>query len=458
MSYGFWSLIPVLVILASALITKDTFISILLGVAAGFLMIAGGNPVEAFNGFLDSLYVVMTDENTAWVLLICGLFGSLIKLITEAGGALGFSRLSEKILKTRKMSMIGTWILGIIVCVDDYLNCLAVGAAVRKITDNERVSREMLAYIINSTGVTVCAIIPFSSWAAFMGGLMEKADMLGGYSVSGAYIHTIPFMLYGWLAVICVPLFILKIIPLFGPMKKSEKRALTTGEVFSPESKAQLGELPDEELKFKDKKCRAINFLAPILLVAVLTVTTEDLLVGVFAALALCFVMYLPQRLMTAKEYFDNIMDGLQDMFGMLVVIILSYTLIEVNAQLGLVEFVVGVALKAVNPALLPATVFVVIGLLSFASGSFWGLAAIAFPIVGSLSAALGVSPLLCGGALISAVAFGGHICLYSDTVILTSASTQITNAEYFRTSGPLVALPFAIATVGFIALGFVTA
>ena len=312
--------------------------------------------------------------------------------------------LSEKILKTRKMSMLGTWILGIIVCVDDYLNCLAVSAAVRKITDNEKVSREMLAYIINSTGVTVCAIIPFSSWAAFMGGLMEKSDMLGGYSVSGAYIHTIPFMLYGWLAVICVPLFILKVIPLFGPMKKAENRALTTGEVFSPEAKAQLGELPDEELKFKNKKCRAINFLAPILLVAVLTVTTEDLLIGVFAALALCFIMYLPQRLMTAKEYFNNIMAGLQ----------------------------------------------------SFASGSFWGLAAIAFPIVGSLSAALGVSPLLCGGALISAVAFGGHICLYSDTVILTSASTQITNAEYFRTSAPLVAVPFAIAAIGFIALGFV--
>ena len=312
--------------------------------------------------------------------------------------------LSEKILKTRKMSMLGTWILGIIVCVDNYLNCLAVSAAVRKITDNEKVSREMLAYIINSTGVTVCAIIPFSSWAAFMGGLMEKSDMLGGYSVSGAYIHTIPFMLYGWLAVICVPLFILKVIPLFGPMKKAENRALTTGEVFSPEAKAQLGELPDEELKFKNKKCRAINFLAPILLVAVLTVTTEDLLIGVFAALALCFIMYLPQRLMTAKEYFNNIMAGLQ----------------------------------------------------SFASGSFWGLAAIAFPIVGSLSAALGVSPLLCGGALISAVAFGGHICLYSDTVILTSASTQITNAEYFRTSAPLVAVPFAIAAIGFIALGFV--
>ena len=455
MTFGFWSLIPVAVIIVSALLLKDTFVSLLLGIAVGFVMIAGGHPIDAFNRFLDSLYGVMTDENTAWVLLICGLFGALIKLITEAGGALGFSRLAEKVLKTRTASMLGTWILGIIVCVDDYLNCLAVGAAVRKITDEKRVSREMLAYIINSTGVTVCAIIPFSSWAAFMGGLMDKADMLEGYSVAGAYIHTIPYMLYGWLAVIFVPLFILKIVPLFGPMKRSEERALTTGEVFSAEAKAQMVELPDEEAKFKDMKCRAVNFLAPIILVAVLTVTTEDLLIGVFAALALCFVMYIPQGLMKPMEFFHHIMSGLSEMFGMLVVIILSYTLIDVNAQLGLVDFVVGVALKAVNPGLLPAVVFVVIGLLSFASGSFWGLAAIAFPIVGPLSAALGVSPLLCGGALISAVCFGGHICLYSDTVILTSASTQVTNAEYLRTSGPLVLVPFALSAIGFTVLGF---
>lgn len=456
MTFGFWSLIPVVVIIVTALLLKDTFVSLLLGIAVGFLMIAAGHPVTAFNGFLDSLYGVMTDENTAWVLLICGLFGSLIKLITEAGGALGFSRLADKVLKTRTASMIGTWILGIIVCVDDYLNCLAVGAAVRKITDEKKVSREMLAYIINSTGVTVCAIIPFSSWAAFMGGLMDKSDMLGSYSsVAGAYIHTIPYMLYGWLAVLFVPLFILKIVPLFGPMKRSEERALTTGEVFSAEAKAQMVELPDEEAKFKDMKCRAINFLAPIILVAVLTVTTEDLLIGVFAALALCFVMYIPQKLMKPMEFFQNVMAGLEEMFGMLVVIILSYTLIDVNEQLGLVDFVVGVALKAVNPGLLPATIFVVIGLLSFASGSFWGLAAIAFPIVGPLSAALGVSPLLCSGALISAVCFGGHICLYSDTVILTSASTQVTNAEYLRTSGPLVMVPFVLSAVGFVALGF---
>ncbi len=238
-------------------------------------------------------------------------------------------------------------------------------------------------------------------------------------------------------------------------MKSAERRALDTGEVFSAQTKAQLKALPDEELKFKGKKCRAFNFLAPIILVAVLTVTTEDLLIGVFAALALCFVMYLPQRLMSVREYFNNIMAGLADMFSMLVIIILSYTLIEVNGQLGLVQFVVDIALKlSIRHCCLQL----------FSSSSaycplpqavFWGLAAIAFPIVGPLAAALGVNPLLCGGALISAVAFGGHICLYSDTVILTSASTQVTNAEYFRTSAPLVGVPFVLAAIGFVIMGF---
>jgi len=398
----------------------------------------------------------MTDSNTVWVLMLCGLFGSLIMLLRESGGVLGFSNLAHKFLKTRKSSMIGAWILGIIVFVDDYLNCLAVGAAVRDITDKNRVSREMLAYIVNSTGVTVCAIVPFSTWSAFMSAQMETADMTGGLTAAGAYIHTMPYVFYGWLAVIIVPLFCLNILPLFGPMKTAEKRALETGEVFSGASKAALVALPDEEKKFEGKACRSVNFLVPILVVAVLTVITEDILIALFAAIGVSFLMYIPQRLMSIKEFFKNIMAGLVDMFPMLVIIILSYTLIEVNNQLGLIDFVVGVALDTVNPALLPVTIFVVIGLLSFASGSFWGLAAIAFPIVGPLAAALGANPFMCAGALISAVAFGGHICMYSDTVILTSASTQVTNAEYFRTSAPLVAVPFVIAAILFLIFGFV--
>ena len=357
MSFGFWALIPVIVILVLALITKDTFISLFLGVVVGFVMIAQGNPVTAFNKFIDALYTVMCDSNTAWVLMICALFSSVIFLITESGGVLGFSNLAEKVLKTRKQTMIGTWILGLIVFVDDYLNCLAVGAAVRKIADRQKISREMIAFIVNATGVTMCAIVPFSSWSAFMGGLMQKADMLGGLSVTGAYIHTIPYVIYGWLAIIVVPLICLKVIPLFGPMKKAEQRAMETGEVQSPEAKALHGELPDEELKFKDKKCRAVNFLLPILVIAIVAVWRDDLLIGVFAGLLACLIMYLPQRLMNINQYFNGILQGITDMCSMLVIIIMSYVLIEVNNQLGLVDTIVGAALKTVNPALLPVKI-----------------------------------------------------------------------------------------------------
>jgi Na+/H+ antiporter NhaC len=454
-SFGLFSLIPIIVILVLSVWTKETFMPIVMGVAVGYLMIEHGHPLNAFYSFVDGLYTVLMDENTVWVLMLVALFGSLIMLMKESGGVMGFSNLAHKVLKTRKSSMVGTWVLGIIIFVDDYLNCLAIGAAVRDITDKHKVSREMLAYIVNSTGVTDCSFIPISSWAAYMGALMVTANMTGGLSAFNAYVHTMPFIAYGWIAVICVPLFCLGVIPLFGPMKKAEQRAIETGQTLSDTSRAALVELPEDEKKFEGKKVNVLNFLIPILIVAVLTVTTEDILIGLFAAVGACLVMYLPQRLMSFKGYFKHILGGMVDMFPMLVIIIVSYLLIDINTKLGLVDYVVDAALNNVNPAFLPVTIFVVIGLLSFASGSFWGLAAIAFPIVGPLAAALGVSPFLASGALISAVCFGGHICMYSDTVILTAASTQTTNAEYFRTSAPLVAVPFVLAAIVFLIFGF---
>jgi Na+/H+ antiporter NhaC len=455
MEYGILILIPILLVLGLALWTKSTFISILGGVVAAYIMLANFNPVDGFMGFIDGFYVTATDDGTVWVLLVVALFGALIALMQDSGGVLGFSSITQKLLKTRKSALLGTWVLGIIIFVDDYLNCLAVGAAVRDLTDEHRVPREMLAYIVNSTGVTVCAIIPFSTWGAFMGTQMETAGMTGELSAVAAYIQAIPFIAYGWLAVLTVPLVILGIIPLFGPMKKANTRALETGEVLSPESKAALVELPDEEKTMEGKKLRAINFLAPIILVAIVTVVTEDMVVGLFLAIILCLIMYLPQKLMTFNQFISSLMRGLTDMFPLIIIILLAYMFVDVNTSLGLIDMLIEGATGTVNPAFLPVMIFVVIGLLSFASGSFWGLAAIAFPIVGPLAMALGVPYALASGALISAVCFGGHICLYSDTVILTAASTQVTNVDYFKTSAPLVAIPFAVSIVVFLILGF---
>lgn len=456
-SFGIISLIPVAVIIITAIITKKTFESMFLGVATAFIILGRGSLIKSFNLFLDSMFNVIMNENTVWVLLICGFFGSLTALMEKSGGVLGFSSLTEKTIKTRRSALLGTWILGIIVFVDDYLNALVVGSAMRKITDKFKISREMLVYIINSTGVTVCAIVPFSTWAAFMSGLMDNAGMTKGLTPTAAYMGTIPFMVYAWLAVILVPLFALNIIPLFGPMKDAEKRAIETGEVFPEESKkAFLESAATVEEMESSGKHRAFNFLAPTILLAIITITTEDILLGLFAALGLCFVLYLPQRLMKFGEYFDSIIAGLTDMFPVLVLIILAYMIQDANKGLGLTDYVIGVTMNVLNPALLPVIIFVVISFLAFTTGTFWGLAAISFPIVAPLAAAMNVDPFLCSGALISAVAFGGHICLYSDTVILASASTQVTNVDYFKSSAPLVMVPFVLSIVIFLILGFI--
>ena len=184
-------------------------------------------------------------------------------------------------------------------------------------------------------------------------------------------------------------------------------------------------------------------------------ISLDDMVYALVIAMLVCLVMYLPQKLMSLLEFIEVVIKGLTDMFGVLVMIIVCYMLIDLNEMLGLNEFVSAVCNAAVPVKLLPMLIFIGIGLLSFGSGSFWGLAAIAFPIVGSLAASMGINPFLLSGAVVSAVCFGGHICMYSDTVILTSASTQATCSDYFRTSFPIVmAFPFAIGSILFLIAG----
>lgn len=285
---------------------------------------------------------------------------------------------------------------------------------------------------------------------------MGSSGLDGGLSVFSAYTHAIPYMFYCIIAVVTVPLVAFGILPMFKPMKAAETRAVETGEVLSPESRAMLVEGLEDEKRLESKKCRAFNFIVPILSVAVFTIWLDDMVMALFISIVICFALYLPQRLMNVKGFVDTVVKGLTDMFSVMVLIILTYMLIDVNDMLGLNDLVVDLCRTSVNPKLLPFIIFVGIGLLSFASGSFWGLAGIAFPIVGPVCESLGLNPFLLSGALISAIAFGGHICMYSDTVILTSASTQASNTDYFKTSFPIImAYPFAIGAILYLIAGF---
>jgi Na+/H+ antiporter NhaC len=451
-TFGILSLIPVLVIILVAIATRTTFESIFLGVVVGFVLLAKGNPMESFNLFLDSIYTVLLDDGTLWVLLVVATFGSLIAVLEKSGGVLGFSSLTEKVVKSRKSSMLTAWILGIIIFVDDYLNSLAVGSAMKGITDKYKVSREMLAFIVNATGATVCVIVPFSTWSAFMAGQMESNSMTGALSATSAYIKTIPFMVYPILAVFVVPFVILNIIPLFGPMKKAEKRAIETGEVLSEESKRVIEDLP--HVKVDEKKHKAFNFILPMILLTFVTVYSEDMLLGVFAALGFSFLLYIPQRLMKVKDFTETVVKGMTDMFPVIILIILAFVFQEANAGLGLTDYIINSTKDVLNPSYFPVIMFIVVSFLAFTTGTFWSLAAIVFPIAAPITAALGIDPFIVSGAIISGIAFGAQACLYSDTVLLTSASTQASNVDYVRTSLPILMIPFVLTTILYVIIG----
>lgn len=456
MAQGLISLIPVAVTLGAALATKRTLDSILYGVIIGFILIGGGDLSESLNLLINGIYRAMSDTNVIWLILIVILFGGWAALMEGSGGVTGISKAVGKLIETRKTALLGVWILGALFFFDEYLNVFAVSAIMKRITDKFKISRAMLAFIINSTGVTICVIVPFSSWSVFMSGLMEKAGMTQGLSPIVAYMQTIPYIVYGWFTLFTVPLFAVGVLPLFGPMKKSESRALETGQVLS-EISSKASTKSQEEVHSPSKH-RAVNFIVPLALLTAVTVITKDILPGLFAALIMCFALYIPQKLMKSGEYFKLLIKGMLNMLPVVAIIVLAYIFQIMNKELGLADFIIYVTLSHIPGVFLPVTIFIVMAFLSFVAGTFWGLAAITFPIVECLAAVIGVNPSLCAGALISAVAFGGHICMYSDTVLLAGASTGVTGYDYFRTSFPLVMVPFSLSAILYVILGFMLA
>lgn len=450
--YGIVSLIPVVCVIILAVVTKRTFEPLLAGSLIGFVLLKG---FGFFTAWLDAVYEVLMDGTTVWIVLVCGLFGSLILLLEKSGGAFGFSDMVKKYTKKRGSALLVTWVLGIIVFVDDYLNALAVGSAMRKVTDSHRVPREFLAYVINSTGAAVCVIIPFSTWAAFMAGQLDANGVTFAGSATAAFIRIIPYVFYGWAAVLIVPLFCLKIIPLFGPMKKVIKRAEETGEVFPDSTRNKKEEFDKIETSFKGKP-KVLNFLIPMLALAIITIVTQDMLLGVIVSIAICLVLFLPQKLMGFGEFFDSVLNGFKDMLLVLWIIVAAFFLQKANEGLGLTPFVIESVQPILNAKLLPVVSFIIIGLLAFATGSFWGVAAIAFPIIIPLANAMGVNVYLVCGAIISAAALGSHTCFYGDAVTLSCASSQIRNNDYAKTSIPIISVPFVIAIILYLVFGFI--
>lgn len=446
-TYGILSLLPVCVVIVSAIITKRALEPLILGTLVGFIIIAKQNFVVAY---LDSLYGELGESS--YFIIVFGLFGIYIHMLEKANAISGFTRLGLKFANNKKKTGFLAWIMGIIFFLDNYFSILGAGISNRKIADENRMSREMFAFAINAVACCTCVLVPLSLWGVFMSGQIETTLGLPAGSGLADIIKSIPFMFFAWILLIFVLLYQFRIIKPFGLMKKAEYRAETTG-VLLPEDLVEEASSSEEEEKAETS---IWNFVIPMAALIAVTLITQELTYGLIVGIVLCFILYIPQKLIGFSEAFDAICRGFEEMFVVTAIVISAFVLQNANDELGLAPFVVNSVVDVITAPLLPVIAFVILMVLGFVTGSFWGMAAVCFPIMLPLADALGANLYLTIGAVIAGCAAGSATCFYGDSVTLTCGIAKIRNIDYLRNALPMLVPPIVLTMIVYVIAGFV--
>lgn len=449
MPSGAVALLIIAIVIVGAICTRRCAEFLFLGSLLGTVALYKS---DALSRWCEILVEVVADN--AWLWLVCGLFGSLIALLQASKGTFGFSRLISRICTNERRTLVTSFILGLLLFVDDYLNVLTIGVCVKGVFDQRKLPRESLAFILNSTGAPVCVLLPVSTWAVFFGSLFYEEKIISDQYASGidAYIHAIPFAFYPIFALIIVALFTLGWFPKLGAMKKAYQRVAETGKVYSDASK----KFNHEERGSYDGEGNIWNFLVPMVVLVVIGVATTNILLAVAVALMVCILMYLPARLMNLEEFFNLTVSGFTDMLPIFFMLAGAFSLKEVCDLLHLTEFLVELVQPILSPALFPVASFLLLGLLAFVTGSNWGMSAVVTPILLPMCAALDADPILTMAAIISGGTFGSHACFYTDATILAANSAGIDNMEHALSQLPYVSIAAVLSTVAFFIAGYI--
>lgn len=502
---GLWGLIPPILTIALAFITKDVIISLFLGIFSGAIIVAGGNPITAVLNLSDILADVLVDGWNIRILLFCGLLGGLVGMLSKTGATRSFGVWAANRLKTKKSSLLMAWFCGLLIFIDDYFNSLAVGTIMRPITDKNKVSRAKLAYVLDSTAAPVCILVPISSWVVTVMSNIRGSEGFESFGMTefAFFLRAVPYNLYAILALIMV-LFIILTSRDFGPMKKSELLA-KEGKLYNEE----YGEAPGEiELVGDDKASRArpIDMLLPIIVLVASalimfpmttylgaidgeSITTLSEAFGSmtlatafndtdasmalwYAAIITVFVTYVyyfARKLFNIKEASDALIDGIKSMMPALIILIMAWSIGTIiksspaDGGLGLASFLSEAVVGGGFPlALVPVIAFVLSALIAFSTGTSWGTFAIMIPIIMPIAIGLanakgidanGVlnATLICVSAVLGGAVFGDHASPISDTTILSSTGAGSPHLEHVATQ-----LPYALTGAGCAAIGFI--
>lgn len=445
MNYGILTLLPPAAMLVFAIKTKKSFEALVFGSLVGFIIMYG---FKFLGPWCEMLLEECSNADNQYILLMCGLFGSLIALLRASKGTAGFSRLVGKICTTERKLLLTSYIMGIIIFVDDYLNIMTIGTCMKNTCDKVKTPREALAYIIDATGAPVCALVPFSTWAVFYSGVFftePQVIELGYGSGLNTYIHAIPYMFYPIAALMITFLFSAGLIPKLGPMKKVYEKCANSKPVV----------VLDEANQTKEEGA-IIDFLLPMICLIIVTLITGDMLVAVVSSLFVALIFYIFRKKMTFTRFGELFIEGFADMLPVNAILLSSFLVRGACGRMNLSEYVINLVKPVLNGHVLPVIIFILIALLTFVTSSFWGIEAVAVPIVIPLAAALGSNMLLVLAALVSGGVFGSHACFYSDATVLSSATCDIDNMSHALTQMPYAAIGMVISCIMFLAAGFI--
>lgn len=461
-----WTVLPPLIAIGLALWTKEVYFSLLVGIVSGALMYANFNPL----GALETTFTIMGEKvgGNINIIIFLVLLGMLVALMNKSGATRAYGRWAVRSIKSKRGALAATSALGVLIFVDDYFNCLTVGTVMRPVTDAHKISRAKLAYIIDATAAPVCIIAPISSWAAAVGSSLPEGSGIDGFML---FLQTIPYNLYALLTLAMIVFMICTNFD-FGSMKRSLAKEAEVG-VDAAENK--------DELVVENERGRIYDLLVPILVLIVLCIlamlytggilngvgivnafadcdASLSLAIGSFCTLIVTFLLYIPRKVITFRQFAESLVDGFKAMVPAILILTFAWTLSGVCSEdyLNLGGYVKDiVSASNMSLSLLPAIFFLIALGLAFATGTSWGTFAILIPIAMAVFGAdIGTLMVVTVSAILAGAVCGDHISPISDTTILSSTGAQCNHIEHVSTQIPYAMLVAGCAFVGYIVSG----
>ena len=469
----FWSLVPPIVAIALALITKEVYSSLFVGILIGGLLYAGGNPEgTVLHVFSDGIVSVLSDPYNVGILIFLVILGSIVAMMNKAGGSAAFGRWASSKIKTPAGAQLATIALGVLIFIDDYFNCLTVGSVMRPVTDKQNVSRAKLAYLIDATAAPVCIIAPISSWAAAVAGFVEGED---GFSL---FIRAIPYNYYALLTIVMMVGMVL-MHEEYGPMALHEANA-RKGDLFTTGNHPY--EAMDEEVAEAGDNGHVADLVIPIFSLIVCCVigmiytggffegadfvtafsqsdASVGLALGGFFGLVITVVLYMIRRVMKFRDLMACLPEGFKAMVPAILILTFAWSLKAMTDSLGAKEYVAALVKASTGSfvSLLPAIIFLVGCFLAFATGTSWGTFGILIPIVvDAFSATDPQLMIIAISACMAGAVCGDHCSPISDTTIMASAGAQCEHVNHVSTQLPYAITAAAVSCVSYIVAGFV--